>query len=119
MKKVINAEWDIMLNGKKRQLEIMSKIINAEGGIMSNHKNCNITFKKNSKYSNSLVYKLNVFFSSTFSAIFDAFSYQCFFINPCFVLVGIFPVDVISKRGFLLFDVLSQFMFFIFNIFSS
>jgi curved DNA-binding protein CbpA len=35
---VINAAWDIMSNGKERQLEIMLNIINAEWEIMSNGK---------------------------------------------------------------------------------
>jgi hypothetical protein len=30
IKNVRNAEWDIMLNGKKLRLEIMSKVINTE-----------------------------------------------------------------------------------------
>jgi hypothetical protein len=38
MLKIINAEWDIMLNGKKRQPEIISNIRNTEWGIMLNGK---------------------------------------------------------------------------------
>jgi hypothetical protein len=29
--KVLKAEWDILLNGKKRRTEIMSKVINRMG----------------------------------------------------------------------------------------
>ncbi len=38
MSNVISAEWDIMSNGKKHQLEKMLNIINAKWGIMANGK---------------------------------------------------------------------------------
>ncbi len=41
-----NIIWDIMLNGKKRRLEIMSNIINAKWDMMSNSKKYNVTLKK-------------------------------------------------------------------------
>ncbi len=36
MSNVVNAEWDIMLNGKIRRLEKMLNVINAEWDIMLN-----------------------------------------------------------------------------------
>jgi hypothetical protein len=38
MSNIIHAEWDIMLNGKKYQLEIILNIINAEWDIITNGK---------------------------------------------------------------------------------
>jgi hypothetical protein len=40
MPNIINSEWDIMLKGKKRLLEIMSKVVKAKWDIMLNGKKC-------------------------------------------------------------------------------
>ncbi len=40
MLNIVNAEWDIMSNGKKHRLEIMYNIINADWDIKSNVKKC-------------------------------------------------------------------------------
>ncbi len=40
MLNIVNAEWDIISNGKKHRLEIMSNIKIAKQDIMSNGKKC-------------------------------------------------------------------------------
>jgi hypothetical protein len=48
MLNIIDLELDIMLNGKKRRLEIMLNMINAEWDIMSNDKKCRETWWRTS-----------------------------------------------------------------------
>ncbi len=45
MPNVINTEWDIMSNGKKRRLEIMLNILNAEWDKMLKGKKIQYHFK--------------------------------------------------------------------------
>jgi hypothetical protein len=106
MSNVINAEWDIMSNGKNRRLEILFESINKEYAsgwcnLLLWVKNCLQYVSVCSPLKYSLVY-IFLFFLSTFS------------IFRHFVHVGVF-----SSQRFLLLDVLSQLTFFTFYVFSS
>ncbi len=114
MSNIINAEWDIRSNGKKHWLEIMSNIINAKWD------KCQIQCV--SAYSlYILVVKLWLQMQSHFKKKFRnvrRIFHSPFFINQCFVHVGFLQSMLFSINVFLPFYLLSQLTFFKFYVFS-
>jgi hypothetical protein len=104
MSQIINAEWEIMLNGKKRQLEITSYIISADCNIISNGKKNTIALVNNFKNIPIFLYK-NLMLFPTFCAFVDVFPFdilssRLFIINERFIHVGVFSSRRYSQSTF-------------------